>query len=119
VSEVELAAGREGLDVGAEAIFAFEAAVGLLRRSIELLLIVVFLVGVGTRGGAFRDRAREAAVGANNPVEGVFGRAEGVGVLAPVAASDREGVFALAGVAGAFVAALLVVALEVTDCPVC
>jgi hypothetical protein len=58
-----------------------EAAVGLLSRSMELLLKVDFLVGVGTGSGALRDRARDAAVGAKSPVDGVFDRLE-VGVLA-------------------------------------
>ena len=58
-----------------------EAAVGLLSRSMELLLRVDFLVGVGAGSGALRDRARDAAVGAKRPEDGVFDRLE-VGVLA-------------------------------------
>lgn len=106
-----------GAGAAAAEILALDAAVGLLRRSIELLLIVGFFEGVGIWGAAFRDRARDAAVGANKPVEGVFGRAD-VGVLAREAASERDGVL-LTGVAGTLVAGLLVVALEATDWPVC
>lgn len=59
-----------------------------------MLLSVAFLVGVGTGGAAARDRASEAAVGANKPeledgvfglvtpaAAGVFGRAADAGVL--------------------------------------
>lgn len=60
--------------------FDKEAAVGLLSRSMELLLKADFLVGVEAGRGALRDRARDAAVGAKSPVDGVFDRLE-VGVL--------------------------------------
>ena len=56
--------------------FDKEAAVGLLSRSMELLLKADFLVGVGAGRGALRDRARDAAVGAKSPVDGVFDRLE-------------------------------------------
>jgi hypothetical protein len=46
----------------------------LLKRSAALLLRVAFLTGVGTGGAALRALARDAAVGANKPDEGVFGR---------------------------------------------
>lgn len=66
--------------------------------------------------GALRERARDAAVGAKSPVEGVFGREE-VGVLARDA-SGLDGV--LAGVTGFLGnAGFLVVVVEATDCPVC
>lgn len=53
---------------------------------------------MGTGGCALRALANEAAVGANRPVEGVFGRAD-VGVLALDGAAGRAGVL-LAGVEG-------------------
>ena len=77
-------------EVGPDLTLESEAAVGLLRRSIASLLNAVFLMEGGGGSGAFRALAREAAVGANKPLEGVFER--GVGVLAPV--SERVGVFA-------------------------
>lgn len=57
-----------------------EAAVGLDKRSADALLSVAFFVGVGNVGAAARDRARDAAVGANRPEleEGVFGLVTGV-----------------------------------------
>jgi len=48
---------------------------------------VGFLVGFGRGGSALRAFAREAAVGANRPVEGVLGRAAEVWGV-------EEGVFA-------------------------
>lgn len=54
--------------------FDMDAAVGLLNRSAALLLSVAFFTGGGAGGNALRERARDAAVGANNPEEGVFGR---------------------------------------------
>jgi hypothetical protein len=78
---------------------------------------VVFFVGVGGRGGAFLDFAKDAAVGAKRP-EGVFGRPPVVraGDLAPVAAR-REGVFERKGVVGVgFVTGFRAV---VVDDPVC
>lgn len=63
-----------------------------------------------------RERARDAAVGAKSPVDGVFGREE-VGVLARDA-SGLTGV--LAGVTGVLGnAGFLVELVEATDCPVC
>ena len=64
------------------------AAVGLLSRSNTPVLDVAFLTGVGTGDWALRARASEAAVGANRPEDGVFGRAD-AGVVAVV----RDGVF--------------------------
>ena len=58
-----------------------------------------------------RDRAREAAVGAKSPVDGVFERVE-VGVLAREA-SEREAFF---GVTGAgFTVDFLVDVVDTTD----
>lgn len=71
----------EGGEAGERALDK-EAAVGLLRRSATLLLNVDFLAGGGTSGALLRDRARDAAVGAYSPEDGVFGRVTGVGVLA-------------------------------------
>jgi hypothetical protein len=51
-----------------------DAAVGLLKRSAALLLKVALLTGVGTGGAGLRPLARDAAVGANKPDEGVFER---------------------------------------------
>ena len=51
-----------------------DAAVGLLRRSAALLLTTAFLGGVEGFGCALRILAKDAAVGADRPVEGVFGR---------------------------------------------
>lgn len=63
-----------------------------------------------------RERARDAAVGAKSPVEGVFGR-EDVGVLVRNV-SGLDGV--LTGVAGVLDdAGFLAVVVEATDCPVC
>jgi len=95
-------------DVGpAEAvdlILLSEAAVGLLNRSTASVLSVAFLTAVGTGGGGLRDFASEAAVGANKPDDGVFGRGTAVvGVL------DRnvDGVLDRGGVGAAFTASLL------------
>jgi hypothetical protein len=83
-----------------------DAAVGLLKRSAALLLSEVFLTGGGGWGGAFRDLAREAAVGAYRPDDGVFGRAvEGVFGRERDEAV-RDGVWARAGVMGVFVTSL-------------
>ena len=57
----------------AERVLDSDAAVGLLRRSAELLPEATFFMGAGACG-ALRDRAREAAVGAYNPEDGVLGR---------------------------------------------
>lgn len=46
----------------------------MLKRSAALLLRVALLTGVGNGGAALRALARDAAVGANRPDEGVFGR---------------------------------------------
>lgn len=79
-----------------------DAAVGLLRRSADVLLSVGFLIGVGSGGAALRALARDAAVGANNPdpEEGVFGRDVLAGVDPGVFGRAIElGVFARLGVA--------------------
>lgn len=52
-----------------------DAAVGLLSLSAASLLKVIFLTGGGGGGGALRERASDAAVGANRPEDGVFGLA--------------------------------------------
>lgn len=115
-AEVDLTV-RIGLAIGGRArAFDMDAAVGLLNRSAALLLSVVFFTGGGAGGGALRERAREAAVGANKPEEGVFGRDALVACMA--------GVFGREGVAGVDLGTDLgglrtVEALEVTDCPVC
>jgi hypothetical protein len=49
-----------------------DAAVGLLSRSATPLERVAFLAGVGTGGWALRAFARDAAVGANSPDDGVL-----------------------------------------------
>lgn len=94
----------------------------MFRRSSALLLSVGFFVGVGTCGAALRARAREAAVGANRPEEGVFGR----GVVVAGALELREGVLGRAlGVEGALgadfaaMACLAAAEADLTDCPVC
>jgi len=56
-----------------ERAFDSDAAVGLLRRSEALLLGATFFVGAGACC-ALRDRAKEAAVGAYSPEDGVLGR---------------------------------------------
>lgn len=99
-----------------ERAFDNDAAVGLLSLSAELTLKVDFFAGVGSSGWALRDLAKDAAVGANNPVEGVFGRFVG----GDLARERREGVLARAGVEVAdFGAGLLVDAVDVVDWPVC
>lgn len=106
-----------GLAAGGGArAFDMEAAVGLLNRSAALLLNVAFFTGGGAGGRALRERARDAAVGANKPEEGVFGRDR----LAACAA----GVFGREGVEGVDLGTDLgglrtVEVLEATDCPVC
>lgn len=50
-----------------------DAAVGLLSLSAASLLRVTFLTGGGGGGGALRERASDAAVGANRPKDGVLG----------------------------------------------
>lgn len=53
-----------------------DAAVGLLNLSDALVVLVDFLTGVAgvDAACALRDLAKEAAVGAKSPEEGVFGR---------------------------------------------
>ena len=66
---------RIGVAVGARVrAFDMDAAVGLLNRSVAVLLNAVFFTAGGRGGRALRERARDAAVGANRPEEGVFGR---------------------------------------------
>lgn len=95
---VGLVVPRAGLDVVEVGVRARDndAAVGLLKRSAELLLSVTFFVGVGGKGWAFLARARDAAVGAKRPEDGVLGRVAGVVVLGV----GRDGVLARMGVAG-------------------
>jgi len=84
-----------------------EAAVGLLKRSTASVLRAGFFTAVGTGGGGLRDLASDAAVGANRPDDGVFGRGTAVvGVL------DRnvDGVLERAGVGVALTASRLLVA---------
>lgn len=87
IAEDAFVIGLAGLaGAGAFVERASDAAVGLLRRSAELLFTVTFLVGVGSCGATLRDFAREAAVGANRP-DGVLGR-EPEGVLGRTADED-------------------------------
>lgn len=72
------------------------AAVGLLSRSAASAGRVCFLAGGGGASWALRALASEAAVGANRPEPGVFGREVEEGVFGLV----NDGVFARAGVAG-------------------
>lgn len=93
-----------------------DAAVGLLNRSAALLLSVAFFTGGGAGEGTLRERARDAAVGANKPEEGVFGRDALVACTA--------GVFGREGVTGVDLGTNLgvvrtVEVLEAADCPVC
>jgi len=103
---------------GAFAERASDAAVGLLKRSAEVLLSATFFVGVGSCGAALRALAREAAVGANKP-DGVLGRAlEGVlGRAAADAVLGRDGVEGKA--LGTGLVCLTVEEVEVADWPVC
>lgn len=96
--------------------FDIDAAVGLLNRSAALLLSVAFFTGGGAGRGTLRERARDAAVGANKPKEGVFGRDAFVVCTA--------GVFGREGVTGVdrgtdFGVLRTLEVLEATDCPVC
>jgi len=97
-----------------------DAAVGLLRRSAALLLRVAFFTGGGAGGRALRERARDAAVGANRPEEGVFGRDTLFGRAAGV--FGREGVMGVdlgIDLGVDFGGLRMVEALEMTDWPVC
>lgn len=88
------------------------------------------MIGVGTGGWALRALARDAAVGAKRPVEGVFGREALAGVpLGVFAREGVEGVFARLGVeaVGLFVCLLslapvgvdvVVDLMDLTDVPV-
>lgn len=89
-----------------------EAAVGLLNRSAVSPLTALF-VGVLGAGALFRALARDAAVGANRPAEGVLGRDP-----VAVAVSGRaDGVLDRAGVFG--VDADFLAAAAGDDVPVC
>lgn len=92
-----------------------DAAVGLLSLSAASLLRVTFLTGGGGGGGALRDRARDAAVGAKRPEDGVFGLA----TCWFCAADDlgREGVDG--AVLGTGRAWRVVEGFDTTDWPVC
>lgn len=107
---------EEGAGAGSRTL-EIDAAVGLLKRSAALLLSVAFLTGVGTGGCALRARARDAAVGANRPVEGVFGRDALAGVPPGVfGRKGVEGVFARLGVETvALLVDLLSLGVEVVD----
>lgn len=102
--------------------FEIEAAVGLLKRSAEVLLKVTFLTGEGTGGAALRIFAREAAVGAKSPEDedGVFGRDTPVedGVLGR---DTEEGVLGRLGVEdiGFLICLAGVDAVDLVDVPVC
>lgn len=63
---------------GADRALDKEAAVGLLSLSVAALLSVTFRVGAGGWGGPVRALARDAAVGANKPEDGVLGLLAGV-----------------------------------------
>lgn len=71
------------------------AAVGLLSRSRVSFEAVGLRVGAGA-ASPFRARAREAAVGANNPLDGALGL--GDVVCDGVFGREAEGVFGLEGV---------------------
>ena len=81
--------------------FEIDAAVGLLKRSAAVPLKVALLAGVGNGGAALRALARDAAVGANRPDEGVLGRGAPLdGVLERAMGVELdEGVFGRLGVA--------------------
>ena len=92
-----LTSGFDGLGVAVGAVdlaFARVAAVGLLSRSATSDGRTCFFAGMDGISGALRDFASDAAVGANRPDAGVFGRMVEEGVL------GRVGVFARAGVMG-------------------
>lgn len=95
--------------------FDNDAAVGLLSLSAASLLRVTFLTGGGGGGGALRERASDAAVGANRPEDGVFGLA----ITGFCAATDlgREGVDG--AVLGTARARRVVEGFDTTDWPVC
>jgi hypothetical protein len=102
------------VDCGDITALATEEAVGLLRRSAVELASDAFFVGVGSAGAELRERARDDAVGAYRPEDGVLGRA---GDTVEEGVFGRDGVFARAGV-GDFAAAAERVDAEV-DPPVC
>ena len=114
--EVDLTT-REGLrtaETGARA-FDNDAAVGLLSLSVALLLSVAFFTGGGSGGWAIRERAREAAVGAKSPLEGVLGL--------EVPRDCDAGVFGREGVEVTDLEVARGVrdtdVFDATDCPVC
>jgi len=92
-----------------------DAAVGLLSLSAASLLRVIFLTGGGGGGGALRERASDAAVGANRPEEGVFGLV--TAWLCEIDDLGREGVDG--AVLGTERAWRVVEGFNVTDWPVC
>lgn len=74
------------------------AAVGLLSRSETPGPVIGLRTGVGGGDDALRDLASEAAVGANSPEAGVFGRVVCAGVVTEEGVFGRvTGVFARAG----------------------
>lgn len=95
--------------------FERDAAVGLLRRSDELAGSAVFFADVVVDAEvALRDFAREAAVGAKSPEDGVFGRIAGDDA---VAVTGRTGVLGLTVLVG-LTTNFLVDPVEAVDMPV-
>lgn len=108
---------REGVEATEAGVRALDndAAVGLVNLSVALLLEATCLTGGGTGWCVFRERAREAAVGAKGPAPGVLGRVVPRDCVAGV--FGREGVSdtdlgAERGVRGSD-------AFDATDWPVC
>lgn len=89
-------------------VLAFErlAAVGLLSLSATSGPRLSRLAGVGTGEGALRDRASEAAVGANRPVDGVLEMEEGVLGRKVEGVLERAGVVGVLGIIGGRLEAL-------------
>lgn len=106
--------GLRTAETGARA-FDNDAAVGLLSLSVALLLNVAFFTGGGSGGWAIRERAREAAVGAKSPLEGVLGL--------EVPRECDAGVFGREGVEVTDLEVARGVrdtdVFDATDCPVC
>lgn len=78
---------------------------GLLSLSETVVLVVCLRIGTAGCSGAFRARAKEAAVGANKPEEGVLVVEAGLLARAGVdedgvLGRELDGVFARAGVTG-------------------
>lgn len=107
--------GVEATETGVRALDN-DAAVGLVNLSEALPLEVTCLTGRGTGICVFRERAREAAVGAKRPPAGVLGRVV-------LARGCIAGVFGREGVSGTDLEAGRGVrdrdAFDATDWPVC